>query len=269
MACEARKYTFHPMEAVYFQGFPALAFEAPQKIHAFCKNLLPCNLAVTTVTHLSIRSPLQTMIRKFLSAIFLLAASTFAQAQMVNSPLKITKIMIDPQALSPQYSITIGPQKQAKSQQWLWVEVTFVYNPPNPNTPPLPEVTLNYYILLNDVSAQNRMGTLLTGSVTHTGIQPGPDDHHSVMLVSPQTLRQFFGAKIPPITTSCQAIGVTASVNGQLVNELSIGKGANHPQWWNNFQQGPPGLVLNKDQTPFAPLFYDYFEAIKAKSAGY
>jgi hypothetical protein len=209
------------------------------------------------------------MIRSLFTAAFLLSTAVFAQAQAVaNSPLKITDIKIDPQALSPQYSITIGPQKQAKSQQWLWVEVTFVYNPPARNAVPLPELTLNYYILLDDKSPQNPLGTLLTGSVTHTGIVPGPEDHHSVMLVSPQTLRQFFGAKIPPITTACQAIGVTATVNGQLVNEFSIGRGKGMQGWWNKFQQGPAGLVLNKDQTPFAPLFYDYFEAIKSKPAG-
>jgi hypothetical protein len=207
------------------------------------------------------------MIRSLFTAAFLLSSAVLAQAQAVaNSPIKIIDIKIDPQALSPQYSITIGPQKQAKSQQWLWVEVTFTYQSHTPQ--PLPELTLNYYILLNDASAQNRNGTLLTGSVTHTGIMPGTEDHHSVMLVSPQTLRQFFGAKIPPITAATQAIGVTATINGQLVAELSNGKGKGHPGWWNNFQQGPAGLVLNKDQTPFAPLFYDYFEAIKAKSAG-
>jgi hypothetical protein len=65
-----------------------------------------------------------------------------------------------------------------------------------------------------------------------------------------------------------QAIGVTATVNGQLAAEESIGKGKGMKGWWNNFQQGPAGLVLNKDQTPFAPLFYDYFEAIKSKPAG-
>jgi hypothetical protein len=207
------------------------------------------------------------MIRSLFTAAFLLSTAVFAQAQAVaNSPIKITDIKPSLES-TPDYSITIGPQRKAKSQQWLWIEVSFVYQSRTPQ--PLPELTLNYYILLNDVSAQNRLGTLLTGTITHTGVVPGTDVHHSVALVSPQTLRQFFGDRVPATAaTAVQAIGVTATVNGQLVAEESIGKGKGMKGWWNNFQQGPAGLVLNKDQTPFAPLFYDYFEAIKSKPAG-
>lgn len=207
------------------------------------------------------------MIRSLFTAAFLLSSAVFAQAQAVaNSPIKITDIKATLES-SPEFTIPIGPQRKAASKQWLWVEVSFLYQSRNPQ--PLPELTLNYYILLNDTSAQNRTGTLLTGTVTHTGILPGTDVHHSVMLISPQTLRQFFGNRVPASAQAAtQAIGVTATVNGQLAYELSTDKGKGHPGWWNNFQQGPAGLVLNKDQTPFAPLFYDYFEAIKAKSAG-
>jgi hypothetical protein len=207
------------------------------------------------------------MIRSLFTAAFLLSTAVFAQAQAVaNSPIKITDIKPSLES-TPDYSITIGPQRKAKSQQWLWIEVSFVYQSRTPQ--PLPELTLNYYVLLNDVTAQNRLGTLLTGTITHTGVVPGTDVHHSVALISPQTLRQFFGDRVPATAgTAVQAVGVTATVNGQLAAEESIGKGKSMKAWWNNFQQGPAGLVLNKDQTPFSPLFYDYFEAIKAKPAG-
>lgn len=207
------------------------------------------------------------MIRSLFTAALLLSTAVFAQAQAVaNSPIKITDIKPSLES-TPDFSITIGPQRKARSQQWLWIEVSFVYQSRTPQ--PLPELTLNYYVLLNDASPQNRLGTLLTGTITHTGVAPGTDVHHSVALISPQTLRQFFGDRVPATAaTAVQAIGVTATVNGQLVAEESIGKGKGMKGWWNNFQQGPAGLVLNKDQTPFAPLFYDYFEAIKSKSAG-
>jgi hypothetical protein len=210
------------------------------------------------------------MIRSFFTVALLLTTAAFSQAQTAaNSPLKITGIEIEKNAVSPEYTIGVGPQKKAPSQSWLWVETSFVFNPPPRVAQPLPELTLNYYILLADVSPQNPKGTLLTGSVVHTGVLPGTETHHSVMLVSPQTLRQFFGGKPPANVSTCfQAIGVTATVNGQLVGELSIGKGKGRPQWWQAFQQGPSGLVLSKDQTPFAPLFYDYFEAVKPKGGG-
>lgn len=212
------------------------------------------------------------MMKPLFSALAIFVATCgLVSAQTGRSPIKITDIKATLEK-TPEFSIGIGPQRKASSQDWLWVEVSFTYQATAKNAPPLDEVTFNYYILLNNASAQNRMGTLLTGTVIHTGVTPGTaaDTHHSVMLVSPQTLKRFFDGKAPAsIAATIQAVGVTVSVQGQLQDELSIGKGKGRAQWWNNFQQGPAGLVLNKDQTPFAPLFYDYFEAVKAKPAGY
>ncbi|MDD5199021.1 MAG: hypothetical protein PHC88_04400 [Terrimicrobiaceae bacterium] len=207
------------------------------------------------------------MIRSlFPAATLLVVATTLLQAQVSNSPVKITDIKSSLEK-TPEFTISIGPQRKATSQDWLWIEVSFTYQSPVRNAPPIDDLTLNYYVLLNDVSAQNRTGTLLTGTIIHTGVTSGTDVHHSVALVSPQTLKRFFGARPPAsVASATQAIGVTASVQGQLVAEMSTGKGKGSPSWWNKFQQGPAGLVLSKDQTPFAPLFYDYFDAVKAKA---
>lgn len=211
------------------------------------------------------------MIRQ-LSAAFglLIVTAGFAAAQApAQKIVDITDISVDPRAFSPEYNIGLGPQKKSTSQPWLWVEVSFVYNPAVRNPPPLDDLKLTYYILLNDVTPQNRTGTLLVGTVTHTGILPGTDTRRSVMMVSPQVLKRFFDGKLPSnMSTAYQAIGVTAAYQGQTLGELSIGKGKGQPQWWTRFQQGPPGLVLSKDQTPFAPLFYDYFEATKPTTPG-
>jgi len=111
------------------------------------------------------------MIRSLFTAALLLSTAVFAQAQAVaNSPIKITDIKPSLES-TPDFSITIGPQRKARSQQWLWIEVSFVYQSRTPQ--PLPELTLNYYVLLNDVSAQNRLGTLLTGTVESGS--PPPD----------------------------------------------------------------------------------------------
>jgi len=203
----------------------------------------------------------------FSAAAILFAATSLSLAQTpAGQVIKITDIKPTLEK-SPDFSVPIGPQRKATSQDWLWVEVSFLCKIPGVNPAALPEVTFNYYILLNNPSPQNRTGTLLTGSVIHTGVISGTDVHHSVMLVSPQTLKGLFGGKTPAsIPATIQAIGVTASVQGQIQDEVSIGKGKGHLQWWNSLQQGPPGLVLSKDQTPFAPLFYDYFEAVKSKT---
>lgn len=201
------------------------------------------------------------------AALFLAGSSlTFAQQQKFD----FKSIDVE-DALSPEYSIGVGPQKKATSQKWMWIEASFIYQVAGNKPVPIDDLKLTYYILLDNKSAENPKGTLLTGSVTHTGVMPGgPSDvKHSVMLISPQVLKRFFGGKIPAnMKSACQAVGVTASVKGQVVKQMSIGLGKGKDNWWSNFQQGPQGMVLSKDQTPFAPLFYDYFEATKSESGG-
>lgn len=209
------------------------------------------------------------MIRKLFTAAVLLATAGFTQAQFTpaNTPIKINEISPSLER-TPEFTIGVGPQRKASSQDWLWIEVAYTYAPRTPNPQPIDDLAINYYILLNNASRPaNPTGTLLTGTITHTGVTPGTDVHHSVALVSPQTLRRYFNGKAPAsINTVFQAIGVTVSIQGALAAEVSIGKGKGKPQWWQQFQQGPAGLVMSKDQTPFAPLFYDYFDAVKTKT---
>jgi hypothetical protein len=202
------------------------------------------------------------------AAVAFAAASTgMAQQQK----LEIKSIDIDNNALTPEYNIGVGPQKKAPSQKWLWVEVGFTYQDASRDPKPIDDLKFTFYILLNDKTRENPKGTLLVGSVNLTGVTPGGPSEikRTVMLVSPQVLKRFFGGKVPPnLSSATQAIGVTAQVQGQVVAQESIGLGKGKPDWWTQFQQGPPGLVLSKDQTPFAPLFYDYFEATKPQTPG-
>jgi len=89
---------------------------------------------------------------------------------------------------------------------------------------------------------------------------------NSVMYISPRTLERFFDGKAPGTAASALVdVGVTITKQGQLVAEKSWkGKG----QWWSSLEQ-VNGYVLNKNETPFAPLAWDYYEAIKARPAGY
>jgi hypothetical protein len=85
------------------------------------------------------------------------------------------------------------------------------------------------------------------------------------MYISPRTLERFFEGKIPTSASSAVVdVGVTITKQGQLVAE-SIWKGRG--QWWSTLQQ-VTGYVLNKSETPFAPLAWDYYEAIKSRPAG-
>ena len=188
-----------------------------------------------------------------------------ATAQAVDRDFAIVKITPD-LVITPEYNVNFGPKNKrvAKNKEFLEVEVSFDWQPKDKDAKFLDEITLNYYILLNNKSRENPDGTLLAGSVTHVAI-PAAKALNSVMYVSPRTLERFFDGKMPTSASAAVTdIGVTITKQGQLVAEGSWkGRG----QWWSAMQQ-VNGYVLNKNESPFAPLVWDYYEAIKTRPAG-
>ncbi|CAN5747163.1 hypothetical protein BH09VER1_BH09VER1_11490 [soil metagenome] len=158
-----------------------------------------------------------------------------------------------------------------KAQPWLEIEATFNWLPrPGPEVPLYAdELTFKYYILLNKATQQDPKGVMLVGTVTHVNVPQGKD-LHSVMYVSPRSLERLFDGKVP--TTMQQLIrdvGVSISYKGQVVafSSWKSKTGA----WWAEASLGlkpTEGFIVNKSDTPFAPLAWDYYESIKPKASG-
>ena len=155
---------------------------------------------------------------------------------------KITKSLIP----TPQFTYAGGARHQTDQRdRWLEVEVEFKATPELTN-----ELTFKYYILFN--------GTLLTGEVTHVNV-PAGRENRSVMYIPPRALARF--ANNRAITeNSCQNIAVQIVQQGEVKAEASLNRA--QPGWYEALPQ-VSGLVLNKDQTPFAPLYWDRYEQIK------
>ena len=147
---------------------------------------------------------------------------------------------------SPQFTYTGAEQYQAdQRERWLEMEVTFASAPEFTD-----ELTLKYFILFN--------GRLLTGEVTHVNIAAARDNR-SVMYVTPKTLqRLMLGRTIT--NAALQNVAVQLMQQGALKDELSLNRAA--PQWYATLPQ-VAGLVLNKNETPFAPLYWDRYCQIK------
>ena len=219
----------------------------------------------------------------------MLAGSVLGQEQSKpNTEFKILKI--EPNFLeSPKYSGSGFDKKSPRSKpSWLEVEVTFEWKPPRTGPKYTAELTFNYYILLKSKSQQYPQGPLLVGSVTHMNISQGEDMHSSVYVYL-KALEPFLGGKAPDNAKNALAdVGVTIIKSeippnvkppeGQLVASTSWQSKTG--EWWWAFinpkeekkpREGIPqyveGLVLNKSETPFAPLAFDYFEAIKPKKS--
>ena len=200
------------------------------------------------------------------SSLVLLAAGSRAQAS--SDDFRIVKIT--PEFVkTADYSFSSGPTGKSirGGRNFLAVETVFDWLPRKKGPTHLDEVVLNYYVLLNNkgVDPDNPKETLLTGSVTHVSI-PQEKELKSVMYVSPRSLDRLFGGKVPStVNTAIIDVGVSITVGGEVVAQASTksdltGKKA----WWDlPDYQVVKGYLLNKDQTPFGPLVWDYYEEIK------
>ncbi len=149
--------------------------------------------------------------------------------------------------VSPQYSIALPALAQPRSETWLQVEVDF-----SSDIDWTDELTVKYYILL--------AGQCLTGEVTHIDIPKGRD-LYSVAYISPRTIARILNGR-PLSDIDIQDVGVQLVKQGQVLTTKSF-KTPGTLQWWQNDQQ-VTGKVLNKNETPFAPLIWDRYEQIKA-----
>jgi hypothetical protein len=182
---------------------------------------------------------------KTLPAIFISLIALAASARAAGMDYKITKIS---PAFVPtpkvQYQGGQHPPVQGTQPQWLEIEVAF-----QSAIDFTEELTFKYYVWFED--------KLLTGEVTHTNIAKGRE-LYSVMYLSPKSILKLT-AKAPTVST-IQNVGVQILSKGQVVDELSVKP--SKAQWWQSMQP-VPGLVVNKNETPFAALNWDRYEDIK------
>jgi len=155
---------------------------------------------------------------------------------------KITKSLVS----TPQFAYTGAPSYQTNQRdRWLEVEVEFAAAPQLTD-----ELTFKYYILFN--------GNLLTGEVTHVNI-PAGRENRSVMYIPPRALVRVANNR-PIAENSCQNVAVQIMQQGTVKAEASLNRAP--PQWFATLPQ-ISGFVLNKDQTPFAPIYWDRYQQIR------
>ena len=207
-------------------------------------------------------------------ALALLAASLGVRAQQpaLNTEVTISKIEA---AFVESPKINAGGYAKkstagGRPAPWLEVEVTFDRSA-SPKKPKFAEeLTFHYYILLkNEHSTEDRKPSLLTGSVVHVSV-PQENGLHSVMYVSPRTLAKLFDGKVPA-NAQQTVVDVGVTITGQeglLAIATSKGTVKGDKGWWDAAASFTTinGAVLNKNETPFAPLEWDFYEAIKSKS---
>jgi len=193
-----------------------------------------------------------------LSVILAIGSYQCLEAQTA-SEFAITKI--EPQIVTrPALSYSGATQKTVQPKSWLEIEVTFASQSANPAEKYTDDLVMNYYVLLPNKNVEFPQGALLTGQTALTSVPAKQNDLKSVIYLSPRSMERLFDGKAPTSTSSAIVdIGVTLTKQGQIVAQKSLkGSGV----WWPQFQQ-TPGYLLNKSETPFASLNWEYYEQVK------
>ena len=169
--------------------------------------------------------------------------AAFSQAPIGPGSVKLGKV--SPEGVkTPEYQVTGGQNKRYKIGTWLEFEIEFETKPEE-----IDELTFTFTALIE--------GKLLTGEVSYVNVAKGKD-HFAVMYLSPKSIEKLTGGKtLSP--AGIQNVWVKVERQGmQLDPQIASHKPGAIPN-----AAKLSGLLLNKSQTPFAPLYYDRYEEIK------
>ncbi len=172
----------------------------------------------------------------------LLAA--FLSAQTRPDDFRVTKVSRD-LVTTPDYTYSGGEQLRSPRERWARVEVQFSAAPAFTD-----ELTFRYYILI--------AGKVLTGEVTHVNILGGRE-LYSVIYVPPHALSYFLQNRAAT-TNAIENVAVQIIQKGEVRDQFMMARA--RPDWFTTMPT-LAGFLLNKNETPFAPLFWDRYEQIK------
>ena len=182
----------------------------------------------------------------------LLMSAPFASAQTAAAKeFEIKKVLIE-LSDTPMFQITGASQKQGRTGnpgKWVEIEVDFDAKPEFTD-----ELVFNYYVFLNK--------RLFVGQVAHVNVEKGVG-LHSVMYLSPRMIARITGGKTVNASEVIATVQITKPGIQMAVSEKS--SKAVQPNWWASLKQ-ETGFLVNKNETPFAPLYWDRYEAVKPAS---
>ena len=138
----------------------------------------------------------------------------------------------------------LGGRPSTLWRKWLKIEVQFESKPEWAD-----DVQLKYYVLVG--KGEDRR--LFVGDVTHINVAKGTQ-HYSAMFIQPNTLKRYGAGQIDQVT-------VRLFYKGAVSSTASVPPGAKDG-WWDRFSP-TPGYLLPPQETPWAPIADERFEAVK------
>lgn len=181
-------------------------------------------------------------------------AGAFAQSVQVQ-PGQITIRNVNVNILrTPDYQFRGDQKRVPNAQNWIEIEVEF-----DSAVPFIPELTFDYFVALDVRTTQ----VVLVGQVTHVSVVQGAS-RFSSMYIAPQTISAVLQGRSTFRPNIVDQATVQITHQGTPIAEGSANRSP-APPWWTDLQQ-LSGFLWNKNDTPFAPLWWDRYEAIKPGS---
>ena len=191
------------------------------------------------------------------------AFSAVAHAQLPQS--KDARFSVDDPKFDELQSPEIqdGNAKNFKPKDWLEIEVKIKVDKlrEQPKDNYLDEITVNWHVV---VKGQDRKAYKVSRTVTHVNIPTDEEVYVSIYL-SPNTMRRITGNSRAK-KNDLEAVGGEIGLNGEMVGYFTWGEKAG---WWTKELRRVEATskfpLLDKTQTPFAPLWYDRYAEVKPK----
>ncbi len=186
---------------------------------------------------------------KRLAALLLIAVSPAFAQQPEPPPMQRPLVLKDisgGKILTPEYQIKRS-QTAARTREWFQIVTTYDTDPEW-----IDEVQFTYYVLVKSKpNSKSPPQSVFKGEVTYINVEKGR--HKSDMFLHPSTMSRY---------GDVQAVAALVTVQGRLVAMES--KPPTNERWWEKLAP-QEGYLLDRSQTPFAMLYFDDYEAVKAK----
>lgn len=174
------------------------------------------------------------------SAVIIPAAVCAQGARDIKVDIRDMKVE---EVRTPEYNLN-GTRNSAGRREWL---KTVVYYETDEEW--IDELTFTYYILFRLKENRETPYKLFKGEVSYVNIKEGR--HKSAVYMHPGIVERYGEA---------EGVAVVVSLGGRPIAGTS--EPETRERWWERF---PPveGFVLSRDETPFAFIDIDQYEAIK------
>jgi hypothetical protein len=204
--------------------------------------------------HRLFRRPALAAIAASLAAFTFIAAPVHAQDKAQLGTLLFDDL--------PSPEVNTGKAKSFKPKDWLEVEVSIKIPAANAEQKKIGfhnQVTVKWYVAMDNPDAKGVIK--LTKTINHINV-PVDEEIYSSVYMSPSSLKRLTG-KDKAGKSAVKAVGVEVLVDG-----VKVGEAADKQKvgWWNSgslSDQSDKFPLLNKNETPFAMLWWDRYAEIQ------